>query len=183
MAMKIDAVAPGSDAAALGLGPGDELLAVDGNVLNDALDYQFYTDSPGFHLTARVGGRMEEWDVARQPGEDFGCSFATYLGDKKHSCANRCIFCFIDQLPPGMRKSLYFKDDDERLSFLFGNYITMTNMHDQEIDRIIRMHISPINVSVHTTNPELRSRMLANRRGGETLRYLERLARAGIAVN
>ena len=105
MAMKIDAVAPGSDAAALGLGPGDELLAVDGNVLNDALDYQFYTDSPGFHLTARVGGRMEEWDVARQPGEDFGCSFATYLGDKKHSCANRCIFCFIDQLPPGMRKS------------------------------------------------------------------------------
>ena len=183
MAMKIDAVAPGSDAAALGLGPGDELLAVDGNVLNDALDYQFYTDSPGFHLTARVGGRMQEWDVARQPGEDFGCSFATYLGDKKHSCANRCIFCFIDQLPPGMRKSLYFKDDDERLSFLFGNYITMTNMHDHEIDRIIRMHISPINVSVHTTNPELRSRMLANRRGGETLRYLERLARAGIAVN
>ena len=183
MAMKIDTVAPGSDAAALGLGPGDELLSVDGNPLNDALDYQFYTDSPGFHLTARIGGQMREWDVARQPGEDFGCSFATYLGDRKHSCANRCIFCFIDQLPPGMRKSLYFKDDDERLSFLFGNYITMTNMHDHEIDRIIRMHISPINVSVHTTNPELRSRMLANRRGGETLRYLERLARAGIAVN
>ena len=183
MAMKIDAVAPGSDAAALGLGPGDELGAGDGNVLNDALGYPFYPARPGIPLTARVGGRMEEWDVARQPGEDFGCSFATYLGDKKHSCANRCIFCFIDQLPPGMRKSLYFKDDDERLSFLFGNYITMTNMHDHEIDRIIRMHISPINVSVHTTNPELRSRMLANRRGGETLRYLERLARAGIAVN
>ena len=183
MAMKIDTVAPGSDAAALGLGPGDELLSVDGNPLNDALDYQFYTDSPGFHLTARIGGQMREWDVARQPGEDFGCSFATYLGDRKHSCANRCIFCFIDQLPPGMRKSLYFKDDDERLSFLFGNYITMTNMHDHEIDRIIRMHISPINISVHTTNPELRSKMLVNRRGGETLKYLYRLVEAGIAVN
>ena len=183
MAMKIDAVAPGSDAAALGLAPGDELLAVDGNVLNDALDYHFYTDSPGFHLTARVGGQMREWEVARQPGEDFGCSFATYLGDRKHSCANRCIFCFIDQLPPGMRESLYFKDDDERLSFLFGNYITMTNMHQREIDRIIKMHISPINVSVHTTNPELRSMMLANRRGGETLAYLKRLVDAGIAVN
>ena len=183
MAMKIDTVAPGSDAAALGLGPGDELLSVDGNAINDALDYQFYTDSPGFHLTARVAGGVKEWDVARQPGEDFGCNFATYLGDKKHSCANRCIFCFIDQLPPGMRKSLYFKDDDERLSFLFGNYITMTNMHDHEIDRIIRMHISPINISVHTTNPELRSKMLANRRGGETLQYLRRLVEAGIAVN
>ena len=183
MAMKIDTVAPGSDAAALGLGPGDELLSVDGNAINDALDYQFYTDSPGFHLTARVAGGLKEWDVARQPGEDFGCNFATYLGDKKHSCANRCIFCFIDQLPPGMRKSLYFKDDDERLSFLFGNYITMTNMHDHEIDRIIRMHISPINISVHTTNPELRSKMLANRRGGETLQYLRRLVEAGIAVN
>ncbi len=157
MAMKIDTVAPGSDAAALGLSPGDELLSVDGNPLNDALDYQFYTDSPGFHLTARIGGQMREWDV--------------------------CIFCFIDQLPPGMRKSLYFKDDDERLSFLFGNYITMTNMHDHEIDRIIRMHISPINISVHTTNPELRSKMLVNRRGGETLKYLYRLVEAGIAVN
>ena len=93
MAMKIDTVAPGSDAAALGLGPGDELLSVDGNAINDALDYQFYTDSPGFHLTARVAGGVKEWDVARQPGEDFGCNFATYLGDKKHSCANRCIFC------------------------------------------------------------------------------------------
>ena len=183
MAIKIDTVAPGSDAQALGLGPGDELVAVDGNAINDALDYQFYTDSPGFHLTARVQGAIRELEVARQPGEDFGCNFATYLGDKKHSCANRCIFCFIDQMPPGMRESLYFKDDDERLSFLFGNYITMTNMHQREIDRIIRMHISPINISVHTTNPQLRSMMLANRRGGETLQYLRRLTEAGIAVN
>ena len=183
MAMKIEAVAPGSDAQALGLAPGDELLAVDGNALRDALDYQFYTDSPSFHLSARVGGALREWDVARSAGGDFGCSFATYLGDKKHCCANRCIFCFIDQLPPGMRESLYFKDDDERLSFLFGNYITMTNMHQREIDRIIKMHISPVNVSVHTTNPALRSMMLANRRGGETLAYLKRLAEGGIALN
>ena len=183
MALRIDTVAPGSQAEGLGLGPGDELLSVDGNAINDALDYQFYTDSPGFHLTARVGGAERSWEVARRPGEEFGCGFSTYLGDKKHSCANRCIFCFIDQLPPGMRKSLYFKDDDERLSFLFGNYITLTNMHDHEIDRIIRMHISPINISVHTTNPELRSKMLANRRGGETLGYLRRLVEAGIAVN
>ena len=183
MAMKIDTVAPGSDAEALGLAAGDELLSVDGSALNDALDYQFYTDSPAFHLKARVGGCEREWAVTRTPGEDFGCNFATYLGDKKHSCANRCIFCFIDQLPPGMRQSLYFKDDDERLSFLFGNYITMTNMHQREIDRIIRMHISPINVSVHTTNPDLRAKMLANRRGGETLAYLRQLADAGIALN
>ena len=108
---------------------------------------------------------------------------STYLGDQKHSCSNHCMFCFIDQLPPGMRESLYFKDDDERLSFLFGNYITMTNMQDHEIDRIIKMHISPINISVHTTNPQLRVRMLANKRGGEVLKYLPRLVEGGIAVN
>mgnify|MGYP002660648523 CR=1 FL=1 len=106
-----------------------------------------------------------------------------YLGDEKHTCSNHCMFCFIDQLPPGMRESLYFKDDDERLSFLFGNYITMTNMQDHEIDRIIKMHISPINISVHTTNPQLRVRMLANKRGGEVLKYLPRLVEGGIAVN
>ena len=105
MAMKIDTVAAGSDAAALGLGPGDELLTVDGNAINDALDYQFYTDSPGFHLTARVAGAVKEWDVARQPGEDFGCNFATYLGDKKHSCANRCIFCSSTSCRRGCAKA------------------------------------------------------------------------------
>ena len=115
---------------------------------------------------------IREWDVRREERGPFGCDFSTYLGDQKHSCSNHCMFCFIDQLPPGMRESLYFKDDDERLSFLFGNYITMTNMQDHEIDRIIKMHISPINISVHTTNPQLRVRMLANKRGGEVLKYL-----------
>ena len=166
MAIRIDRVDAGSEAEALGLAGGDELLSVDGNELNDTLDYDFYTDSKSFHLKARVADGIREWDVRREERGPFGCDFSTYLGDQKHSCSNHCMFCFIDQLPPGMRESLYFKDDDERLSFLFGNYITMTNMQDHEIDRIIKMHISPINISVHTTNPQLRVRMLANKRGG-----------------
>ena len=183
MSIRIAKIDEGSDAAALGLAPGDELLSVDGNELNDTLDYDFYTDSKSFHLKAKVADGIREWDVARQEKGPFGCDFSTYLGDKKHSCSNHCMFCFIDQLPSGMRESLYFKDDDERLSFLFGNYITMTNMQDHEIDRIIKMHISPINISVHTTNPQLRVRMLANKRGGEVLKYLPRLVEGGIAVN
>ena len=183
MAIKIERVEPGSEAEALGLAPGDELLAVDENELNDSLDYDFYTDSSSFHLKAKVADGIREWNVQRTERGPFGCDFKTYLGDQKHSCSNHCMFCFIDQLPPGMRESLYFKDDDERLSFLFGNYITMTNMQDHEIDRIIKMHISPINISVHTTNPQLRVRMLANKRAGEVLQYLPRLVEGGIAVN
>ena len=183
MSIKIERVEAGSKAEALGLAPGDELLSVDDNQLNDTLDYDFYTDSKSFHLKAKVADGIREWDVHREECGPFGCDFSTYLGDKKHSCSNHCMFCFIDQLPPGMRESLYFKDDDERLSFLFGNYITMTNMQDHEIDRIIKMHISPINISVHTTNPQLRVRMLANKRGGEVLKYLPRLVEGGIAVN
>ena len=183
MAIRIEQVDAGSEAEALGLAPGDELLSVDDNELNDTLDYDFYTDSSSFHLKARVADGIREWEVQRPQRGPFGCGFKTYLGDAKHSCSNHCMFCFIDQLPPGMRESLYFKDDDERLSFLFGNYITMTNMQDHEIDRIIKMHISPINISVHTTNPQLRVRMLANKRGGEVLKYLPRLVEGGIAVN
>ncbi len=183
MAILIDHVEAGSEAETLGLAPGDELLSVDDNELNDSLDYDFYTDSKSFHLKARVADGIREWDVQRQVRGPFGCEFKTYLGDQKHSCSNHCMFCFIDQLPPGMRDSLYFKDDDERLSFLFGNYITMTNMQEHEIDRIIKMHISPINISVHTTNPQLRVRMLANRRAGEVLKYLPKLVEGGIAVN
>ena len=183
MAIRIEQVDAGSEAEALGLAPGDELLSVDDNELNDTLDYDFYTDSSSFHLKARVADGIREWEVQRPQRGPFGCGFKTYLGDAKHSCSNHCMFCFIDQLPPGMRESLYFKDDDERLSFLFGNYITMTNMQDHEIERIIKMHISPINISVHTTNPQLRVRMLANKRGGEVLKYLPRLVQGGVAVN
>ena len=183
MAIRIEQVDAGSEAEALGLAPGDELLSVDDNELNDTLDYDFYTDSSSFHLKARVADGIREWEVQRPQRGPFGCGFKTYLGDAKHSCSNHCMFCFIDQLPPGMRESLYFKDDDERLSFLFGNYITMTNMQDHEIERIIKMHISPINISVHTTNPQLRIRMLANKRGGEVLQYLPKLAAGGIELN
>ena len=120
--------------------------------------------------------RKEEYD-------DIGLDFETPLMDKKHSCENKCVFCFIDQLPKGMRSSLYFKDDDSRLSFLHGNYITLTNLHEKDILRIIDMHISPVNVSVHTTNPELRVKMMKNKRSGEVLSYLRMLADAGITLS
>jgi putative radical SAM enzyme (TIGR03279 family) len=183
VAVKIKSIDANSPAAKLGLAPGDELLSVDGEAINDMLDYQFYTDSPKFHLTAKRSGLETVLAVEKDEYAPFGCNFATYLADQKHSCANHCMFCFIDQLPPGLRETLYFKDDDERLSFLFGNYITLTNMADHEVDRIIKMHISPINVSVHTTNPALRIRMMANKRAGETLAYLRRFVEAGITVN
>ena len=117
-----------SPAQRLGLEPGCTLLAIDGNPLNDALDYQFYTSAPHFTLTIFQNGAQQQISVEKGEYEPFGCNFKTYLGDEKHSCANHCMFCFIDQLPPGMREPLYFKDDDERLSFLYGNYITMTNL-------------------------------------------------------
>ena len=183
MAVKVYSVDDNSIASRLGFAPGDELLQVDEEPINDVLDYQFYTDSASFHLKARIAGVEQILAVEKDVYEPFGCNFKTYLGDEKHSCANHCMFCFVDQLPKGLRESLYFKDDDERLDFLFGNYITMTNMSDHEIDRIIKMHISPINVSVHATEPALRIKMLANRKAGLVLDHLKRLAAAGIELN
>ncbi len=183
MAVRVFSVDEDSIASRLGFAPGDELIQVDGEPINDVLDYQFYTDSAHFHIQARIHGVEQMLDVEKDVYEPFGCNFETYLGDQKHSCSNHCMFCFIDQLPPGMRESLYFKDDDERLGFLFGNYITMTNMGEHEIDRIIKMHISPVNVSVHTTDPKLRIRMLANKQAGEVLRRLQKMANAGIELN
>ena len=183
MAVRVYSVDDDSIASRLGFAPGDELIQVDNEPINDVLDYQFYTDSASFHLKARISGVEQILNIEKDVYEPFGCNFETYLGDKKHSCSNHCMFCFIDQLPPGMRESLYFKDDDERLGFLFGNYITMTNMGEHEIDRIIKMHISPVNVSVHTTNPQLRIRMLANRDAGDVLRRLKKMADAGIELN
>ena len=183
MALYVTAVDENSPAERFGLTVGCALLAIDGHPLNDALDYQFYTTPTSFSLEVCENEQHRTVQITKAEYEPLGCNFKTYLGDEKHSCANHCMFCFIDQLPPGMREPLYFKDDDERLSFLFGNYITLTNLTDHEIDRIVQMHISPIFVSVHTTNPALRVRMLANKRGGEVLKYLPRLVQGGIAVN
>ena len=161
MAVRIKSVNKGSAAEKLGLRAGDTLLSADGNEINDMLDYQFYTSGPSLHLAVQRGGKLEYLQAEKGDYEPFGCEFETYLIDKKHSCANHCMFCFIDQMPKGLRETLYFKDDDERLSFLFGNYITLTNLSEREAERIIKMHISPINISVHTTDPDLRVRMMA----------------------
>ncbi len=183
MAITVNAVRPNSPAARLGLAQGCELLAVDGHELSDALDYQYYTAADTFTLQCKIRGVPRTLQVQKRAYEPFGCDFKTYLADAQHSCQNHCLFCFIDQLPKGMRSSLYFKDDDERLSFLYGNYITLTNLTQREVARIIELHISPIYVSVHTTDPDLRVRMLANKRAGESLEYLRRFAEAGIRLH
>ncbi len=180
--VKILAVLPRSIAAKAGIRGGDMLVSINQNEIRDVLDYRFYLTDTCVSVTLSRGGA--EYTVYINKGEydDIGLSFETPLMDKKHSCTNRCVFCFIDQLPPGMRESLYFKDDDDRLSFLHGNYVTLTNLTDADIDRIIKMHISPVNVSVHTTNPELRVKMMKNKHAGEVLSYLDRMADAGIAL-
>ena len=146
------------------------------------LDYRFYLTDTSIRLELMRGDKPYTVSFRKGEYDDIGLEFETPLMDKKHSCANKCVFCFVDQLPEGMRGSLYFKDDDDRLSFLHGNYVTLTNLHDADVDRLITMHISPINVSVHTTNPELRVRMMANRRAGEVLSYLRRFADAGLTL-
>lgn len=171
-----------SRAERAGVKAGDVLVSINGHEINDVLDYHFYlAERCVLFVLLREG---EEYAVEIRKGEydDVGLAFETALMDKKQTCHNKCIFCFIDQLPKGLRESLYFKDDDSRLSFLHGNYVTLTNMKDADIDRIIAMHISPINVSVHTTNPDLRVKMMKNRRAGEVLSYLPRLAEAGIKI-
>lgn len=183
MAVRIKSVQKGSAADVLGLTAGTMIYSADGNEINDMLDYQFYTSGANFELAVMKEGKLDYLKVEKGEYEPLGCDFETYLIDEKHSCSNHCMFCFIDQLPKGLRDTLYFKDDDERLSFLFGNYVTLTNLNDHEFERIKKMHISPINISVHTTNPELRVRMLANKRAGEVLKYLDEFAEAGIQMN
>lgn len=184
MAVTIGGIGKGSLAEKKKIGAGDILLSINGNEVNDVLDYRFYINETKLLLSLKTAeGKSKLVLIKKGEFEDIGLEFETYLMDKQRSCKNKCIFCFIDQLPKGLRKSLYFKDDDSRLSFLFGNYITLTNLTDSEADRIIKMHISPVNVSVQTMNPELRVKMMANPRAGESLKYLERFARAGIALN
>lgn len=184
MAVKIFDVTTGSHADKAGIKKGETLLSINSNEIVDVLDYRFYQVNRKLTLeVADENKNVRTIEMTKGEYEEIGLEFETYLMDKQHSCRNKCIFCFIDQLPKGMRESLYFKDDDSRLSFLFGNYITLTNITEHEIDRIIKMHISPINVSVHTTNPELRCKMMNNRFAGDTLKYLKRFADAGITLN
>ena len=180
----IRAVDPLSPARRAGIHTGETLLQVNGHPVADVLDYKYYTYDPRLTLTLRTPqGRERTVRVRKEEGEDLGLSFETYLMDKARSCANNCIFCFVDQMPPGMRDTLYFKDDDARLSFLMGNYITLTNLSRRELDRIADLRISPINVSVHTTDPALRTQMLKNPRAGECMDIMERFAQAGITMN
>ena len=159
------------------------LLSINGNEINDVLDYQFYVTERRIELVCLVNGKEKSYTLVKDEYEDIGLIFDSYLMDKQHHCKNKCIFCFIDQMPKGMRETLYFKDDDDRMSFLFGNYVTLTNLTQRDIDRIIKMHISPINISVHTTDPELRVKMMKNKNAGECLKWLEELAAHGIKLN
>lgn len=180
----IQTVEPGSIAEELEIEAGDTLLEINGNKIEDIFDYRYYTQDEYIEVLIRKKSG-EEWllEIDKDYDEDLGISFENGLMDDYRSCHNKCIFCFIDQMPKGMRDTLYFKDDDTRLSFLQGNYVTLTNLSDDDIERIIRYHLSPINVSFQTTNPELRCKMLNNRFAGEALEKAWRLAKAGITMN
>ena len=184
MAVKITGIEKGSFAEQKKLSAGDTLLSINGKEIRDVLDYQFYIKDTKLILSLLTAdGKSKMVVIRKDEFDDIGLEFETYLMDKQRHCKNKCVFCFIDQLPEGLRDSLYFKDDDSRLSFLFGNYITLTNLTDAEADRIIEMHISPVNISVHTMNPELRVKMMLNPKAGESLKYLRRFAEAGISIN
>ena len=180
----ITRVEPGSIAEEMEIGAGDRLLEINGQPVEDVFDYQYLTQDDYVEvLVAKPSG--EEWllEIDKEYEEDLGIIFENGLMDDYRSCSNKCIFCFIDQMPPGMRPTLYFKDDDSRLSFLQGNYVTLTNMSDVDVERIIKYHMSPINISFQTTNPELRCRMLHNRFAGEALKKVDRFYEAGIEMN
>ena len=181
---KIASVDAHSPAQRAGVRPGETLTHVNGHPIVDVLDYKFYTYDPRLELELMgEDGRSRRVRVRKDEGEDLGLEFGSYLMDRARSCANRCIFCFVDQMPPGMRETLYFKDDDARLSFLMGNYITLTNLSQREIQRVCDLRISPVNISVHATDPALREAMLKHRRAGECLEIMRRFAQAGIEMN
>ena len=181
--VKIQSVTPGSPADKAGIKAGDVLLSVGGEKVCDVLDYRFYGTDANTEVTLSRGGEEMTFKLRNREYADLGMEFSTYLMDEKKRCTNNCIFCFIDQNPKGMRETVYFKDDDERLAFLQGNYVTLTNMRESDVERIIRMHISPINVSVHTMNPDLRVKMMGNRFAGEKLKYIKMLTDGGIKIN
>ena len=180
----ITGIVPGSIADELGVGAGDRLLSINGQEIEDIFDYQFYSeDEELLLLIEKPDGEQWELEIEKDADEQIGLEFDSGLMDEYRSCRNKCIFCFIDQMPEGMRDTLYFKDDDSRLSFLQGNYVTLTNMSDHDIERIIRYRLEPINISFQATNPELRCRMLNNRFAGDALRKVDRLFAGGIEMN
>lgn len=184
MSVIIKSVDLDSPAHKAGLKEGYTLISINKNDIMDVLDYRFYQNNSKLRVEyIDQNGKIKKARIKKGEFEELGLNFETYLMDKQHSCLNKCVFCFIDQLPKGMRESLYFKDDDSRLSFLFGNYITLTNITEHEIERIIKMHISPINISVHTTNPELRVKMMKNKNAGSVLSVIKRFDDAGIKIN
>ena len=184
MASKIISVDPGSPADRAGIVAGETLLTIDGTAVRDVLDYKFYGYDAKLSLVLlSEAGEKRNVDIRKREGEPLGLNFEHYLMDKMKRCSNKCVFCFIDQMPKGMRETLYVKDDDARMSFLLGNYITMTNLSEEDVQRVLRMHISPINISVQTTNPELRIQMLQNPKAGKALELLPRFAEGGITMN
>lgn len=176
-------VIPGSQADLAGIRRGDYLVSINYHDITDVLDYSFYLAEKTVRISVHRDGELLDFTIEKEEYADIGLQFETFLMDQKHACRNQCVFCFIDQLPSGLRESLYFKDDDSRLSFLQGNYVTLTNMSDHEIDRIIRMKMSPINISVHTTNPVLREKMMNNRFAGKIMEIMRKFADAGIRMN
>lgn len=177
-------VIPGSIAEEMEIESGDILVSINDKPINDILDYKFLMADDYVEIEIeKVNGEVWELEVEKEYGEDIGLEFEDAIMDKARSCRNNCIFCFIDQLPKGLRNSLYFKDDDSRLAFLQGNFVTLTNLSDKDIDRIIEYRISPINISVHTTNPELRIKMLNNRFAGNVLTRIKKLSEGGIKMN
>ena len=180
----IKEVLPGSIAEECGMEPGDAIIKINGEEIKDSLDYRYMMADEELLITVlSKQGEEVEVEIEKDFDEDLGVEFENPFMDEYRSCHNKCIFCFIDQMPPGMRDTLYFKDDDARLSFLQGNYVTLTNMSEEDIDRIIRYHLEPINVSFQTMNPELRCKMLNNRFAGEALKKVDRLYEAGIVMN
>ena len=179
----IKEVLKGSIAEEMEIEVGDYLLSVNGQEIHDIIDYRFLTADEELLLEIeKQNGEVWEIEIEKDYGEELGIEFGGGIMDKAKSCSNKCMFCFIDQLPKGMRETLYFKDDDSRLSFLQGNFVTLTNMKEEDIQRIIKYHISPINISVHTTNPELRVKMLSNRFAGNIFERMKQLAEAGDMV-
>ena len=181
--VKITSIINHSIADDLGISSGDFLLSINNSDIDDVLDYRYYMQGTAISLLIKHNEEFITYEIEKDEFEDIGLKFLTPLMDEKHSCSNKCIFCFIDQNPKKMRESIYFKDDDSRLSFIQGNYITLTNLKQDDVDRIISMHMSPINISVHTSEEQLRVFMMKNKNAGRVLRYIDDFANGNIEMH